>query len=149
MSVNFQVHKLVELRGRRGMKVVDYSNPAAYIRIACKEGTVFIQNGKIMYEDGDKIELKNIPEWLLTEIKKCDPERLREAGFAVGPILDELEAAKKAKSNVRLEAKREAAKAAAKAAAKKANKGGRQAKVADPEPEDVGLTEETEEETQE
>lgn len=155
-GIDYQVHNLVELKGRRGMKVVDYSNPKAYVRIACKEGTVFIQRGKIMYEDGVAIPPNKLPEWLVAEIKKCDPAALKDAGFAVKPILDELEAAKKAKGAERTAAKREAAKAAAKAAAKKGQKRLARASaqlpddpVPEPEPEDVGLTEETEEDAAE
>lgn len=151
-GVNYQVHKLVELKGRRGMKVVDYSNPNAYIKLAHKDhGAVFIQRGKLMYEDGEPIPTNKIPDWVLEEIKKCNPVTLKEAGFAVKSILDEIEEARKAKSDVRKEAKKEAARAAAKKAAKKANKNASRASQAlpdEPEPEDVGLTEETEEETE-
>lgn len=151
-GIDYQVHRLVDVKGRRGMKIPDYSNPNEYVRIACKDGTVFIQKGKVMYEDGERIPANKMPEWLLAEIKKCDPARLRACGFSAEPILKELEVAKKAKSAERQASKKEAAKAAAKAAAKRANKPqrGRRAdplpdEVAEPEPEDVGLEEEVEE----
>jgi hypothetical protein len=153
-GIDYQVHNLIELKGRRGMKVVDYNNPKAYVRLSCKDGTAYIQKGKIMYEDGVVISPNKMPEWLAAEIKKCDPASLRDAGFNVKGILDELEAAKKAKGAERTAAKKEAAKAAAKAAAKKAQKRLSRAEVPlpdevpEPEPEDVGLTEETEEETE-
>ena len=141
-GINYQVHRMVEVRGRRGMKQVDYSHPDAYIRLSAKDkGTVYIQGGRLMYEDGETISGDNIPEWVLAEIKKQDPAALKEAGFNIKPILEELEKAKKAKTDKRKEAKLAQAKVVAKAAAKRGQRSMR-AEPVDPEPEDVGLSDE-------
>ena len=152
-SLDLHPHKYVSIKkgSNRGRKVVDYDNPNAYIRLSVKDqGELFIQKGKLMYSDGTVIPPDDVPEWALAEIMKQSPESLREAGYNVKSVLDQLEAKAKEKNKARGDKKALAAKQAAMAKARAAR--GKKAVDRlpdDPEPEDVGLTEENEEETQE
>jgi hypothetical protein len=152
-KLDLSPHKYVQIKkgANRGRKVVDYDNPNAYIRLSHKDhGELYIQKGKLMYADGSAIAFEDTPEWALELIMKQSPEALKEAGYNVKSVLEQLEAKAKEKNKVRTDKKKVAAAAAARAA--KAKRGGKKKEDVmpdDPEPEDVGLDEEIEEEIQE
>lgn len=155
-KVDLSPHKYREIKHGpgRGRKVVDYDNPKAYIRIANLEhGYLFIQNGRLMQPDGASIPHESTPDWALAEIKKQSPEALRAVGYNVREVLAELDAKAKGKAEQRKKDKSAIARRAAleKARAAKAKK--REVmpddEPVDPEPEDVGLDEEIEEDAAE
>lgn len=153
-KIDLAPHKYVAIQKgpNRGKKVVDYNNPNAYIRLHDRDnGTLFIQKGKLMHPDGVVIPFEDTPDWALKQIMAQSPEALRDAGYNVKNVLDELEAKQKEKNKVRTDKKKLAAAAAAKAA--KAKTGSQRKRLQpqeeklpdDPEPEDVGLEDEIEE----
>lgn len=146
-------HKYVQIKkgANRGRKVVDYDNPNAYIRLSAKDqGELYIQNGKLMYADGTAIAFEDTPQWALDEIMKQSPEALKEAGYSVKAVIEQLEAKAKEKNKARGDKKKAAAVAAAKAAKKKPGRKKREDVMPDdPEPEDVGLDEDPEEDAAE
>jgi hypothetical protein len=152
-KLDLSPHKYVQIKkgANRGRKVVDYDNPNAYIRLSHKDhGELYIQKGKLMYADGSAIAFEDTPEWALELIMKQSPEALKEAGYNVKSVLDQLEAKAKEKNKVRTDKKKVAAAAAARAA--KAKRGGKKKEDVmpdDPEPEDVGLEDESEEDAPE
>ncbi len=153
-KLDLSPHKYVQIKkgSNRGRKVVDYDNPNAYIRLSHKDhGELYIQKGKLMYAgEGGVIPFEETPQWALDEIMKQSPEALKEAGYNVKSVIEQLEAKAKEKNKVRGDKKKAAAAAAAKAAKGKPGRKKREDKMPDdPEPEDVGLNEETEEEIQE
>ena len=152
-KLDLNPHKYVQIKkgSNRGRKVVDYDNPNAYIRLSHKDhGELYIQKGKLIYSDGTAIAFEDTPQWALDEIMKQSPEALKEAGYNVKAVLEQLEAKSKEKNKARTDKKKAAAVAAAKEAAKgKRGKKKEDKMPDDPEPEDLGLDEDPEEDAAE
>jgi hypothetical protein len=152
-KIDLSPHKYVAITkgANRGRKVVDYNNPNAYIRLHDKEhGTLFIQKGKLMYPDGVAIPFEDTPDWALKQIMAQSADALREAGYNVKSVIEQVEAKNKDKNKAKLDKKKAAAAAAAKAAKKKPDRKKAEDKLPDdPEPEDVGLEEEIDEDATE
>lgn len=152
-KLDLSPHKYVQIKkgANRGRKVVDYDNPNAYIRLSHKDhGELYIQKGKLMYADGSSIAFEDTPEWALEEILKQSPEALKEAGYNVKSVIEQLEAKSKEKNKARTDKKKAAAAAAARAAKKKPGRKKQEDVMPDdPEPEDVGLEDDSEEDAAE
>lgn len=47
-----------------------------------QEPPIYIQNNAFWYEDGS--EIKNPPEWVFSELEKCDKNQLKAVNFTMG-----------------------------------------------------------------
>lgn len=152
-KLDLQPHKYREIKkgSMRGRKVVDYDHPNAYIRISSRDhGELFIQKGHLMDAGGTVIPHDQVPDWAMAEIMKQSPEALREAGYNVREVLVELEKKAKEKSKIRDAGKKKAAQAAAMAKARAAKQAKQEERMPDdPEPEDVNLPPEDDEDAAE
>lgn len=89
MAFSLQTHKPRAAKGQP--RAVE-----PYLRLSREGQIVFLQNGEIWSEGGQRIADDDLPEWFDEELAKCNIEVLHEVGFATDDELDKFYAKKKA-----------------------------------------------------
>jgi hypothetical protein len=77
MTFTLKPHEYVKKRGGSFLKV----NP--YVRFRAGDDTppIFIQGGNYYYEDGEKIEPKDVPESIKAQVNKLTDQAKKECGL--------------------------------------------------------------------
>lgn len=74
------VHVYKKIPGKNAFQLSEI-HPA--MRIGSGENHLYIQNGEVFAEGGDRIPPDQYPGWFLDELGKVSPKALQETGFSL------------------------------------------------------------------